>query len=568
MTSVPTINGDLSKNLEPLIAVLTDDTAQAANIRERLLAATARFVAQGGAPASASMTERTAYLITYGDSIRRPDQAPLATLRHTLDATVGPLISDVHLLPIFPWTSDDGFAVTDYHQVDPALGDWDDVTALAQNRGIALDFVANHMSSEAGWFRGWLERDPEYADFFVTPADDFDTSQVVRPRTSPLTHRYERPDGSIVRAWSTFGRDQVDVNAANPATLEALTDVLLAYVAQGATTIRLDAIGYLWKESGTSCIHLPGTHAIVKIWRAILDHVAPGVKLLTETNVPHPDNISYFGDLTDEAHMVYQFALPPLVLHSFLSGSASRLSEWSRHLEDLGEHATWFNFLASHDGVGMRPSRGILTAEEQEALADRAHSSGGRASYAAEPDGSQSVYELNVNYLDALVDDNERQDDAVVASRARAAHAILLAQIGVPAIYVHSLFGSRADIAGMVESGVNRRINREKLDADALVSGLEHDARRRGVFEALSHMLTVRRRHAAFAPTSPQEVLDWGSQVYAIRRGSGAEAVTVVVNVSRTPARIEGRDRIDVLTGDSVGSIDLQPDGVVWLKEG
>ncbi len=565
---MPTINGDLSKNLEPLIAVLTDDTAQAANIRERLLAATARFVAQGGAPASASMTERTAYLITYGDSIRRPDQAPLATLRHTLDATVGPLISDVHLLPIFPWTSDDGFAVTDYHQVDPALGDWDDVTALAQNRGIALDFVANHMSSEAGWFRGWLERDPEYADFFVTPADDFDTSQVVRPRTSPLTHRYERPDGSIVRAWSTFGRDQVDVNAANPATLEALTDVLLAYVAQGATTIRLDAIGYLWKESGTSCIHLPGTHAIVKIWRAILDHVAPGVKLLTETNVPHPDNISYFGDLTDEAHMVYQFALPPLVLHSFLSGSASRLSEWSRHLEDLGEHATWFNFLASHDGVGMRPSRGILTAEEQEALADRAHSSGGRASYAAEPDGSQSVYELNVNYLDALVDDNERQDDAVVASRARAAHAILLAQIGVPAIYVHSLFGSRADIAGMVESGVNRRINREKLDADALVSGLEHDARRRGVFEALSHMLTVRRRHAAFAPTSPQEVLDWGSQVYAIRRGSGAEAVTVVVNVSRTPARIEGRDRIDVLTGDSVGSIDLQPDGVVWLKEG
>ncbi|WP_061960832.1 alpha-amylase family glycosyl hydrolase [Demequina flava] len=563
---MPTINGDLSAKLEPLIAVLTDEPGEAAEILNRLLAVTSRFVEGGGAPAEVPMSERTSFLITYGDSIRRTGQAPLKTLRHTLDATVGDRISDVHLLPIFPWTSDDGFAVTDYYEIDPNVGAWSDVTDLSATRGIALDFVANHMSSQAGWFQAWLNRDPSFADFFITPAGDFDASQVVRPRTTPLIHDYERPDGSTVSAWSTFGRDQVDVNVANPATLEALTDVLLTYISAGATTIRLDAIGYLWKDSGTACIHLPGTHAIVKIWRAIVDATAPGVKLLTETNVPHPDNISYFGDLTDEAHMVYQFALPPLVLHSFLSGSAARLSAWSRGLEDLGAAATWFNFLASHDGVGMRPSRGILEPQEQEALAARAHASGGRASYAMEPDGSQSVYELNVNYVDALVDDAERRDDAVVAARARAAHAILLAQIGVPAIYVHSLFGSRGDTAGMESSGVNRRINREKLDADTLLAELGSDARRHGVFEAISHMLEVRRGQPAFAPTSPQEVLDAGDQVYAIKRGTGAQAVTALVNVSRTPARVDGYSGTDLLTGDRFDSPELAPDGVVWLQ--
>lgn len=564
---MPTINGDLSETLAPLIRVLTSDPQTEAEIRTRLLGAVDEFARAQESITARPMTENTAFLITYGDSIRREGEAPLATLRHVLDQTAGDLISDVHLLPIFPWTSDDGFAVTDYYQVDPVLGGWEDVARLASARGIALDFVANHMSSEATWFKGWLARQSEYADYFLTPGDTFDTSRVVRPRTTPLVHDYERPDGSTVQAWSTFGRDQVDVNVANPAVLEALTRVLLTYVAKGATTIRLDAIGYLWKESGTSCIHLPGTHAIVKMWRAILDEVAPGVKLLTETNVPHPDNISYFGDLTDEAHMVYQFALPPLVLHSFLSGSASRLSEWAKGLEDLGAQATWFNFLASHDGVGMRPSRGILDSGEQEALATRALSSGGKASYAMEPDGTQSVYELNVNYLDALMDDAERQDETAVVARARAAHAILLAQIGVPAIYVHSLFGSRADIAGMESSGVNRRINREKLDADQLLEDVTGDDRRRGVFQAISHMLDVRRRHAAFAPTSPQEVLDMGEQLYAVKRGTGRDAVTVVVNVSRDPAKLHGVAGHDLLTDSPWVDSVLAPDGVLWLRD-
>ena len=370
-------------------------------------------------------------------------------------------------------------------------------------------------------------------------------------------------------AWTTFGSDQVDVNAATPATLLDLTDVLLSYIAAGADTVRLDAIGYLWKESGTTCLHRPGTHAVIKIWRAILDHVAPGAWMLTETNVPHADNVTYFGNGADEAHMVYQFALPPLVLHSFVAGDSTSLSRWAAGLEDLGGAATWFNFLASHDGIGMRPSNGLLTPEEQQAVANRVVAHGGRASYAAEPDGSRSVYELNVSYLDALVDPARIGDSEHVVSRALAAHAILLSMIGVPAIYYHSLFGSSHDIAGMEASGINRRINRKQLDADALLAELETSPRRRGIFQGLTAMLRVRREHDAFDPFSPQRVLDLGSAVFAVQRGEGLGSVIAVINVSGADARVDGVAGVDLLTGARHDRGPTLPaDGVVWLAQG
>lgn len=564
---MPPIRDDLARALAPHIATLTNDPEVALDIEARLL-----FVAENRAEALAQrpvriLTERTEFLITYGDSIRRDGQAPLMTLAEVLDATVGDVISDVHLLPIFPWTSDDGFAVIDYREVDPNLGTWDDVVAVGNGRGLALDFVVNHLSVSSPWFTGWLAGDPAYRDYFIGPSPDFDATQVVRPRTTPLVHEYPRPDGTVARAWTTFGPDQVDVNVANPAVLEEVTEVLLEYIARGADTVRLDAIGYLWKTSGTNCIHLPQTHAVIKIWRVLLDALAPGIRLLTETNVPHAENVSYFGNLEDEAHMVYQFALPPLVLHSFVSGSSQRLSAWARGLEALGPHATWFNFLASHDGVGLRPTAGLLSHEDREALAARAIESGGRASYANEPDGGSAVYELNVNYLDALVDGAERGDDHAVVARALAAHAIMLSMIGVPAIYVHSLFGSRGDVAGMEDSGIARRINREKLDADSLLAGLATDARRSGMLTGLVHMLRVRRGHSAFSPFSPQQVLDLGPEVVAIRRGTGTDALIAIVNVSHGSVSLPDVKGRDLLTEVVHDSLTLERDGVAWLVQ-
>src|SRR3954453_15882184 len=323
---------------------------------------------------------------------------------------------------MFPWTSDDGFAVVDHRKVNPDLGTWDDIAALEKHHRLMFDFVANHVSASSPWFTGWLAGDPAYDGCFIARDPSFDTRRVVRPRVSPLFHAFDRPGGGSVEAWTTFGSDQVDVNVGTVETLLELTDVLLEYVERGASAIRLDAAGFLWKESGTTCLHLPQTHAVVKLWRAIVDSAAPGTQLLTETNVPHEENISYFGDGSDEAHLVYQFALPPLVLHSFVSGSTARLTAWARDIAGpVSDTATFFNFLASHDGIGLRPTEGILTDAERRALVVRTLAHGGRVSMAAPVGGRETVYELNISYLDALAAPEEAHDDEVVAAKALAA---------------------------------------------------------------------------------------------------------------------------------------------------
>lgn len=555
----------LDTTLEPLVELLYPTRHQA--VRVALLDLAESWAQRLAGRPVRRPDQSTAYLITYGDAIRRPGEAPLRTLGTVMREQVRSAVTDVHLLPMFPWTSDDGFAVVDHRAVNPDLGTWQDVAALRADHDLMFDFVANHVSSSSPWFLGWLEGDPRYEGYFFEPDPEFDTSQVVRPRTTPLVHRYQRPDGTEVGAWTTFGRDQVDVNVAQPTVLLDLTDVLLGYVDHGATTIRLDAIGFLWKESGTSCLHLPQTHAVIKIWRALLDQVAPGVRLLTETNVPHPENISYFGDGTDEAHMVYQFALPPLVLHAFVSGQATTLAGWAQGIGPISDTATWFNFLASHDGIGLRPTEGILTDENREALVERVLAHRGRVSMAARPDGTQRVYELNTSFLDALVDPAEPGQDEAVVIRGLAAHSILLSMVGVPAIYYHSLFGSTHDHDGMATSGINRRINRQVLDADQLVHELSDSPRRRAVFEGITHQLAVRRAHPAFSPSAAQEVQVPDPRVLVIRRAPGTpDEIATAVNVSGDPVDVPGLAGLDVLTGVHHDPLHLPPYGHAWLR--
>ncbi len=512
-------------------------------------------------------THRTACLITYGEGIRRHGETPLHTLAAFLHEQVGDVISDVHLLPMFPWTSDDGFAVVDHRVVNPDLGTWDDVGRLAEDYALMFDFVANHTSSSSPWFTGWLARQPGRDGFYLERDPDFDVSRVTRPRTTPLFHPFDRPDGSTAWAWTTFGEDQVDVDVRNPATLLELTDVLLGYLARGASAIRLDAIGFLWKESGTTCLHLPQTHAVIKLWRAVVEHVAPGARLLTETNVPHEENISYFGDGSDEAHLVYQFALPPLVLHSFVSGSSARLTGWASGVGPVSRTATWFNFLASHDGIGLRATEGILDDHERAALVDRTRAHGGGVSMAVRPDGTRTVYELNLSYLDALCTPEEARDAGIVAAKALAAHSILCAFLGIPAIYYHSLVGSAPDHEGMATSRINRRINRAMLDADRLLDELRLDGRRRAVFDGMRHLLDVRRRHEAFSPYGTQQVVSLDDRVVALRRAAGTpDELFCVANVtgqSLTLPTVHGRD---VLTGRAVEPLTLGPWGYAWVR--
>ena len=478
--------------------------------------------------------EKTVYMITYGDSIYEKDINTLETLNKFMDNYLKGIISDIHLLPMFEYTSDDGFSVVDFRKVDPKLGDFNDINKLKNNYKLMFDFVANHVSKSSDYFKGYIANNPKYKDFFVEFSEDEDYSNYTRPRTSPLFHEYDNGH----KVLTTFSEDQVDVNIKNSAVFAELTDVLLYYANKGATSIRLDAIGFLWKESGTTSIHLPQTHEIVKLWRMIVDYFKPNTQIITETNVPHKENISYFGT-EDEANMVYQFALPPLVFHSFVNGNAKKLSDWAKTINLDSNKITYFNFLSSHDGIGLRPTEGILTEDERQTLAKRVKENGGRVSYKSNPDGSQSIYELNINYHDALV--NKEYDEETQIKQIMAANAILFTVVGVPAIYYNTLLGSRNDYAGLESSGINRRINREKFEYNHLVSELENDNRRQTIFKGIQSLIAMRQENTAFNPYSTQKVLDIHECVFAIERHNTKtnEKAQVFVNTSNEVINLE-----------------------------
>ena len=312
----------MSDILSHLVALYGEQVGRATFGRIAELVENARRPAAG--QPSLALAETDAFLITYGDQVRTPGEPPLQTLADFCAAHLCAVVSGIHLLPFFPYSSDDGFSVMDYRAVDPALGTWDDIARFREKFRLMFDLVANHISVQSKWFQGFLRDDPRERDYFILVPDDADVSRVVRPRTAPLVTRFETARGAK-NVWTTFSADQVDLNYGNPAVLVEMVQVMLFYVARGAEFIRLDAIAFLWKEFGTTCLHLPQTHRVIQLLRAILDEVAPQVILITETNVPHSDNISYFGNGADEAQMIYNFALPPLVLHAFNTGDARTL---------------------------------------------------------------------------------------------------------------------------------------------------------------------------------------------------------------------------------------------------
>ncbi len=550
---------------------------RAAEVYARLDALLAAFRARCPRPAAdGRLTERDVVLITYGDQVQEPGRPPLRTLAEVLEKYVAGTVSTVHLLPFFPYSSDDGFSVTDYTAVSPALGDWEDIARLGRRFRLMLDAVINHISAQSAWFQGFLRGEPEYRDFFITveDGDDADLSKVVRPRALPLLTRF----GDRL-VWTTFSADQVDLNYANPEVLLRVIEVLLYYVERGAGIIRLDAIAYLWKRPGTTCIHLEETHRVVKLFRAVLDAVAPQVLLITETNVPHAENVSYFGDGTDEAQMVYQFPLPPLVLYSILSGDGSHLSAWAAGLRTPSASTTFFNFLASHDGIGLRPVEGILSPAEVQMLVERTLAHGGYVSYKDNPGGPPTVYELNISYFDALSDPQGGEPVEVQVRRFLLSQAIMLSLAGVPGIYIHSLFGSRSWREGVEVLGHNRAINRQKFRRAALEQALSAPSTLRyRVFHAYRRLIRARVSRRAFHPQGAQEVVDGGPGLFALWRTSpqGDERVLCLHNLTGERqvfrGRAEGAVLRDIITGRAypVGpggdlTVTLAPYQAVWL---
>ncbi|OAE42749.1 sugar phosphorylase [Enterobacter cloacae] len=515
--------------------------------------------------------EKDVVLITYADQFSAKGEKALPVFTRFYNEWLSRTFSHVHLLPFYPWSSDDGFSVIDYHNVAPETGTWQDVAELKQSASLMFDFVCNHMSAKSEWFAHYLAQKPGYEDFFISVDPETDLSAVTRPRALPLLTPFTLHDGSVRHLWTTFSEDQIDLNFASPQVLIAMVDVLLHYLAEGARYIRLDAVGFMWKIPGTSCIHLEQTHCLIQLFRAITDAVAPGTVVITETNVPHKDNISYFGDGENEAQMVYQFSLPPLVLHAVHCQDVKALSQWAGSLALPSTHTTWFNFLASHDGIGLNPLRGILPESEILSLVEKLQQEGALVNWKNNPDGTRSPYEINVTYLDALSLQDSSDDERI--ARFILAHAVLLSFPGVPAVYIQSILGSRNDYEGVERLGYNRAINRKKYMAGQVDSELNNKKSIRSqIYSRLSELIAIRRGESAFHPDS-QAVFDAiGEQILKIIRvAENGERITALFNFSNKMQTVyeQTLSGKELLSGQHISGTDLtlNPWQVMWIKE-
>ncbi|HBM14888.1 MAG TPA: sugar phosphorylase [Lentisphaeria bacterium] len=511
--------------------------------------------------------EKTSYIITYGDSILEENKRPLKTLKKFLDEYAIDKISHVHILPFFPYSSDDGFSVIHYRQINPELGSWSDIKDIGEQFSLMYDLVLNHVSRKSKWFTDFDEGIMPAKKFFISVEKNADLSTVTRPRNLPLLTKVTCKEGEKY-LWTTFSEDQIDLNYSNPDLLFEMLDVLLYYIYMGAKSIRLDAIAYLWKKIGTSCVHLLETHEVVKLMRDLLDLVAPDVTIITETNVPQKDNFSYFGE-GDEAHMVYQFPLPPLTVHTLQCGDSKALMKWAASLEKIPPKTTFFNFLSSHDGIGVVPATGLLSPEEIDKMIQTVITHKGLISYKANSNGTNSPYEMNVNFLDAISHPDENID--LRAKKMLSAQFILLSFIGVPAIYIHSLLGSVNDLEGVKKTGRNRSINREKLDYSKVVEALNNpESLRSKIFSGIIKLLEIRQQHKAFSTESEQKILNIHSAVFSLVRSCPEEEITALNNISDKEVSISIADfkGTDLISGQEIGhEIKLNPYQYMWIKK-
>ena len=508
-------------------------------------------------------------LICYGDSVRDEPGMPLSALRQFATQYLQNSISTIHILPFFPSSSDDGFAVIDYQTVRRDLGDWSDINALSADFDLMFDLVINHCSRENLWFADFVGGREPGCDYFHEMPSMVGLESVVRPRNSPLlthVHTYQ----GIKRVWTTFSDDQIDLNFANPEVLCEFVHILFSYIAQGARFIRLDAIAFLWKELSTSSINLEQTHCVVRVLRALIDEMQTQTLLLTETNLPHNENVSYFGS-RDEAHLVYQFSLAPLILYSYLFNDGQYLGQWAEQLEPPPAGCSFVNFIASHDGIGLRPLEGLVPASDIQRLTDAAHERGGFAAMRSADDGTETVYELNIALFSAF-GGTAKNIPAYLG-----AHQLMLAFQGIPALYLNALVGGLNDLQGVESTGRTRSINRGHWQLDDLKTILATETNEQSIiFAELNRSLEIRGSQSAFAPSAQQEILAYTEDSLWLKRENTDQVILVIASFSEAPIETElprqdaaYESAIDLLSEDAVvltKAVPMAPYQVRWLS--
>jgi sucrose phosphorylase len=533
-------------------------------------------------------TEKDMILITYGDMLLGEEGSPLSILHKLINTYNWGAVNTIHILPFFPYSSDKGFSIKDFSTVDPRLGTWDDIREITSQYQLMFDGVLNHASSKSKMFKEFLNGHPYYKDFFISyhSPDDLSPDQrskIFRPRTSDILTKFQTIAGPRY-LWTTFSEDQIDLNFRNPAVLMRIIEGLLFYVRQGANIIRLDAVTYIWAEPGTECVHLPETHEIVKLLRDVMDTVAPGVALVTETNVPQEDNISYFGNGYDEAHMVYNFALPPLVLHTFYREDSTTISNWAQNLKEPSKTATFFNMLDTHDGIGLMGVKGILPKEDIDSLIQKAKERGALISYKMTENHTEDPYEINSTWWSVINGDECDEDMAFQVKRYIATRSITMVLQGVPAAYIHGIVGTGNDHELVKKTGVKRDVNRGVIDSKQMTEALKDPHSKNSYLRQGNRQLTrTRTSQRAFHPHGDQRVLIISPDIFTVFRTSpeGDQHILTMTNVTNKKCTIE--IPLSDLTVEETRwydllnkkewkaekkklSITLQPYDVVWLK--
>jgi sucrose phosphorylase len=379
--------------------------------------------------------------------------------------------------------------------------------------------------------------------------------------------------------WCTFSEDQVDLDFRNPEVFLEIVRIIRYYVEQGIRYFRLDAIAFLWKESGSTCVHLPQTHELIKLIRVVIENIEPSAVIVTETNVPNRENLSYFGN-DNEAHLIYNFSLPPLLLNSILSGNCKHLKTWMMSMPPARRGRAYLNFIASHDGIGLRPAEGLLCAGELDGLVETLRDSGGEISMRRTATGDLTPYEANISLYSAMAQTIDGGEDGLQVERFLCAHKIMLALEGMPAIYVHSLLGTENHREGMAQTGRARTINRYQWQANDLEAALADPKRHhQAVFAEMKRLIQIRRQQSAFHPNATQYTLHFSDQIFAFWRESldREQSVFALHNISAELQLIPmvelnliaTESWSDLISGelyeDLDGVLELPPYGCVWI---
>ena len=520
-----------------------------------------------------------AILITYGNTIQSSGELPLVTLSRFLDKYLKRQFTAIHILPFFPFSSDDGFSVIDYSTVNPSLGDWENIESISKKYKLMSDLVINHISSRSRWFENYKNDTTPGKDYFIegNPSDDF--SKVVRPRNSPLLTSV-RTKAGIKHVWSTFSGDQIDLNFRNPNVLKEFVSIVRSYLNHGITIFRMDAVPFLWKQKGTSCTNLQPTHEIIKLFHTLIEYYFPSALIVCENNVPSNENLTYFGN-ANEAHVIYNFSLPPLLIYTLLTGRCSHLKNWMMSMPPAQSGTTYLNFIASHDGVGLRPLDGLISDDEVDKLVEKTKQSGGRVTYRKSREGSDKPYELNITLFDLLKSTFDSDEDNYSVERFLCAHSIMFALEGIPAVYIQSIFGSHNDLERLEHTQRNRSINRHIWDEFELEKELsDRQSPHARIFAELKRLLSIRKKQSAFHPNATQYTLHISDDIFAFWRQSinRDQSIFCISNVTATEKLINLRD-INLINTDEwkdlIGGrlyfniqeqLSLSPYQVLWIS--